>query len=62
MDSKPWYESTTLWGNAVGMLAMLAGVFGVDVLNDPTVQAQVVSAILVVFNVVNRFRTTTPIV
>ena len=42
MDSKPWYESITIWGNVVSMLAIVAGVLGYTI--SPEAQATIVAA------------------
>lgn len=40
---KSWYKSKAVWGNIVSLLAMLAGIFGVDV--APEDQAMIVETI-----------------
>jgi Mg2+ and Co2+ transporter CorA len=30
-DAKPWYQSKTIWGGVVAFLAVVGGLFGVDV-------------------------------
>lgn len=42
MESKPWYESITIWGNVVTMLALVAGTLGYTI--SPEAQATIVAA------------------
>ncbi len=44
MDTKPWYESRTVWGSIVAVGASLAGVFGLAV--EPQEQLLIVDTAL----------------
>lgn len=61
-DEKPWYGSRTILANAIGGLAALAAVFGLDLSAES--QAQVATLVMVLTNLVNiglRFATSKPI-
>ena len=60
-DTKPWFQSRTLWVNLVAGAVTLGGVFGVDLGLTAETQAELVAGILVVVNIVLRFVTTKPI-
>jgi uncharacterized membrane protein YadS len=60
-ESKPWYQSKTLWANIVAAAATLATVLGVDIGLTPETQAELVAGIMVAVNIVLRFVTRTPI-
>lgn len=42
-DSKPWYQSKTIWGGAVAIGAAIGGVFGLPL--DPATQQGIVEAL-----------------
>ena len=56
---KPWYKSKTIWVNVVAFLATFASFKGVNV--TPEEQAQIVTGILAVVNILLRFVTHDPI-
>lgn len=61
---KPWSQSTTVWGNALAIVLGILPLIGVD-LTDFQPETWVDQVILVVgglLNLVNRFRTTRPII
>ena len=60
-EAKPWWASKTIWTSIVGGAATLATVFGVHVLDDPELQAQIVAGALAIAGIVLRFRTSTPV-
>jgi hypothetical protein len=55
--SKPWYLSRTMWANLIGGAVTIGGVFGLDLGLTPEAQAQLVSGIMVVINLVLRLVT-----
>lgn len=55
--SKPWYLSKTMWANLIGGAVTIGGVFGLDLGLTPETQAQLVSGIMVVINLVLRLVT-----
>ncbi len=42
--SKPWYQSKTIWGSLIAMIAGIGSAFGLDL--DATAQAGLVDGIL----------------
>lgn len=55
-DSKPWYQSKTIFVDAIiSMMALLSG-FGVPVISDYTVEA-LVGGIVAGINIILRFTT-----
>jgi hypothetical protein len=61
MDSKAWFQSKTLWANLIAGAVTIAGVFGLDLGLDETMQAQLVAGVMVVVNIVLRLVTDKPI-
>lgn len=55
--AKPWYKSSTLWLNAAAILAIGLQMVSNSSLFDPDLQALA----LAVLNLLNRFRTNTPV-
>lgn len=43
-DEKPWWQSKTVWGGAVAVLASVAAIFGKVI--DPAAQASAVEALV----------------
>jgi hypothetical protein len=60
-DQKAWWSSKTIWASVVGGAALLAGAFGVHVLDDPAAQAEIVGVAMAIVGVVLRFKTSAPI-
>ena len=58
---KNWWQSKTIWTNAIAMLAVLAGIFGAGDILTPELQTQIVAIVMAVVNVVLRFKTDTGI-
>lgn len=56
-QSKPWYQSTTVIVNLIG-IAVIALQYGINLQLIPT---QYQELALAVFNVLNRFRTSQPV-
>lgn len=54
---KPWYTSKTMIANLIAGGVTIGSVFGLDLGLTPEVQAQLVSGIMVVVNIVLRFVT-----
>lgn len=53
VKSKPFYQSSTLWINGLGVLAVILSlVLDLKVIND----SEVVAIIVAVLNILNRFR------
>jgi len=61
-ETKPFWQSKTLWANAVGFIAVLTGAFGLDLGLDPETQITIVGAVMAVINIILRFTTKQPIV
>jgi len=57
MNSKPWYQSLTLWTNLVGLLIVVLQYLGTINLIDPDTLA----TILGVLNIVLRLKTSQPV-
>ena len=55
-------QSKMLWTNMVAAVASIGGVLTIDLGLDPATQAQIVTGILAVVNIVLRFFTREPIV
>jgi hypothetical protein len=60
MDKK-WWSSKTIWANAIMLIATGLEVSGVTNVLTAEVQAQVVTAVMAVVNVVLRFVTKEPV-
>ena len=58
---KPWYLSKTLWANGLAGLVTVLGIFGIDLGLAAEQQATIVSAVMVVVNIVLRFVTKEPV-
>jgi hypothetical protein len=58
---KKWYQSKTIIANIVAVVASIAAGFGVDVLADVELQAEIVVAALAVTNIGLRFITDKPV-
>ena len=54
---KRWYESKTMWANAVAGVTLLTGVFGLDLGMTPETEAKLVAGIMVAVNMVLRMVT-----
>lgn len=60
-DSKPWYQSKTLWTNIIALVAAITGAFGLDLGLDAETQVSLVGGIMAVVNIVLRVVTTQPV-
>jgi hypothetical protein len=58
---KRWYASKTIWANIIAGIVTLAGLFGLDLGLTPDVQAQIVTGVLAVVNIILRFVTKEPV-
>ena len=58
---KRWYASKTIWANIIAGNVTLAGLFGLDLGLTPDVQAQIVTGVLAVVNIILRFVTKEPV-
>ncbi len=58
---KPWYESRTIWANAIAGTAAISVAFGFDLGLTPEVQSSIVAGVLAVVNVILRMITKTGI-
>lgn len=59
--TKKWYVSRTVWANVIAGGVTVATVFGLDLGLSPETQAELVTGIMVVVNLVLRFVTDTKI-
>jgi len=60
-ETKPFWQSKTLWVNVIAGVATVAGVFKLDLGLTPEVQAELATGILAVVNIVLRFTTKTAV-
>lgn len=60
-ETKPFWQSRTLWVNVIAGVATVAGVFKLDLGLTPEVQAELATGILAVVNIVLRFTTKTAV-
>ena len=60
-ETKPFWQSKTLWVNVLAGVATVAGVFKLDLGLTPEVQAELATGILAVVNIVLRFTTKTAV-
>ena len=58
---KRWYAPKTIWANIIAGIVTLAGLFGLDLGLTPDVQAQIVTGVLAVVNIILRFVTKEPV-
>lgn len=58
---KKWYESKTIWANALMLIATGLEVAGVTNVLTADVQAEIVTAVMTVVNLVLRFVTDEPV-
>lgn len=56
---KPFWASKTLWVNGLALIAMIAGVFKLDIGLDAETQAQIIVGVMAVVNVILRLVTST---
>lgn len=57
MTEKKWYESTTIWINVAGIIAIILDLLlRSSMILDP----DIIAIIVAVLNIINRFRITTP--
>lgn len=66
VETKPWYKSTTIIGNIVGVLLIVAQFLSwiVGFIQDPEVLAFITSLsglLIALVNILNRFRTSQPV-
>ena len=59
--TKQWFKSRTVWANIIAGVVTVATVFGLDLGLSPETQAELVTGIMVVVNLVLRFVTDTKI-
>ena len=59
--TKQWFKSRTVWANIIAGAVTAATVFGLDLGLSPETQAELVTGIMVVVNLVLRFVTDTKI-
>jgi ABC-type proline/glycine betaine transport system permease subunit len=59
--SKSFLVSKTFWANVVGLTALIATLFGVDLGLDAATQAEVVTGLLAIVNIVLRFVSNTAV-
>jgi len=57
---KPWYASKTVWVNLIALMAVLASFKGIEI--TPEEQAQILTGVLAIVNILLRFTTHEPIV
>ena len=57
MPAKPWWQSKTIWANALALLAMLATSQGLDLGLDEQAQAELLGGIMAVVNIGLRLAT-----
>lgn len=58
VETKPWWQSRTIWAQIVGAVVTLAGLFGLDL---SAIQASVVTLVMSVVTIYLRFITVKPI-
>ena len=56
---KLWYESRTLWVNAIGLIVVVLEYLGT--INLPVLTPETVAFLLAIVNIVLRFVTSTPV-
>ena len=54
LDSKPWYQSKTIWTQIIGVVATVLTAGGVQVLNAPGVQDLIVTGVTALATIVFR--------
>ena len=59
--TKQWFKSRTVWANVIAGGVTVATVFGLDLGLSPETQAELVTGIMVLVNLVLRFLTDTKI-
>lgn len=61
-DPKPFWQSSTFWGNVIAIVGVVGGgVPFIDIAMQPETQGAVAGIVIAVGNLVNRFRTSRPI-
>lgn len=60
-EGKPWWASKTVWAGVVGLASTAATAFGVHVLDDPKLQAEIVGVFVSAAAIALRFVTSQPI-
>ncbi|MGH8599001.1 MAG: hypothetical protein ACREXT_20325 [Gammaproteobacteria bacterium] len=61
MPAKPWWQSKTIWANALALLAMLATSQVLDLGLDEQTQAELLAGIMAVVNIGLRLATRSPV-